>query len=153
MQPGPLKNDAIPSGPTRAAVPARATARFRIAVRSSESLHYGETMSPALVELKLHAVFAGDLVGDSPVRALQVLHEDGSASMVSAQRFRRTLGARRGTFVLQGSETVTNGKITAKWSVVIDSGTDELSGLRGEGGFEGEFGKGSVGKLEYWFER
>jgi hypothetical protein len=27
-----------------------------------------------------------------------------------------------------------------------------LSGLRGEGGFEGYFGKGSDGTLDYWFE-
>ena len=44
------------------------------------------------------------------------------------------------------------GKITATWFVVPQSGTDELSGLRGDGGFEGDFGKGSVGTLAYWFE-
>jgi hypothetical protein len=57
-----------------------------------------------------------------------------------------------GTFVLQGSETVENGRITARWFVVPGSGTRGLSGLRGEGGFEGEFGKGSAGTLDYWFE-
>ena len=62
------------------------------------------------------------------------------------------LGGREGTFVLQGSETVTNGKIRATWFVVPGSGTGDLAGLRGEGGFEGEFGKGSRGTLDYWFE-
>jgi hypothetical protein len=38
---------------------------------------------------------------------------DHSASLVSMQRFRGKLGERRGTFVLQGSETVENGKIKA----------------------------------------
>jgi hypothetical protein len=56
------------------------------------------------------------------------------------------------TFVLQGSETVEGGKINATWFVVPGSGTGALSGLRGEGGFEGEFGKGSEGTLDYWFE-
>jgi hypothetical protein len=32
------------------------------------------------------------------------------------------------------------------------SGRGDLSGLRGEGGFEGDFGKGSDGTLDYWFE-
>ena len=32
------------------------------------------------------------------------------------------------------------------------SRTGDLSGLRGEGGFEGDFGKGSDGTLDYWFE-
>ena len=57
-----------------------------------------------------------------------------------------------GTFVLQGSEIVENGKIKATWFVVPGSGTGDLSGLRGEGGFEGAFGKGSDGTLDYWFE-
>lgn len=54
--------------------------------------------------------------------------------------------------MLQGSETIENGKIKAKWFVVPRSGTGDLSGLRGEGGFEGDFSKGSSGTLEYWFE-
>ena len=54
--------------------------------------------------------------------------------------------------VLQGRETVENGKITAKWFVVPGSGTGDLSGLRGEGGFAGHFGKGSDATLDYWFE-
>jgi Protein of unknown function (DUF3224) len=68
------------------------------------------------------------------------------------QRFRGRLGGRRGTFVLQGSEVVKNGTIKATWFVVPGSGTGDLSGLRGEGGFEGVFGKGSDGTLDYWFE-
>jgi hypothetical protein len=60
---------------------------------------------------------------------------------------------RHGTFVLQGSEIVENGKIKATWFVVPGSATGDLSGLRGEGGFEGHFGKGSAGSLDYWFER
>jgi hypothetical protein len=43
-------------------------------------------------------------------------------------------------------------KIKATWFVVPGSGTGDLSGLRGEGGFEGGFGKGSDGWLDYWFE-
>jgi hypothetical protein len=54
--------------------------------------------------------------------------------------------------VLQGSEIIDNGKIKGKWCVVPGSGTGDLSGLRGEGGFDGRFGKGSDGTLEYWFE-
>ena len=68
------------------------------------------------------------------------------------QRFRGKLRGRQGTFVLPGSEIVENGKIKATWFVVPGSGTGDLSGLRGEGGFEGQFGKGSDGTLDYWFE-
>jgi len=104
------------------------------------------------MEIHLSETFAGDIDGESPVRALQVLRNDHSASLVSVQRFSGKLGGRQGTFVLQGSEIVEHGKIKARWFVVPGSGTGDLSGLRGEGGFEGEFGKGSEGTLDYWFE-
>jgi hypothetical protein len=104
------------------------------------------------MEVRLRETFTGDLNGDSTVRALQILRDDQSAILISVQRFRGTLDGRQGTFVLQGSETVDNGHIKATWFVVPQSGTGDLSGLRGEGGFEGHFGKGSKGTLDYWFE-
>ena len=130
----------------------RARAEANITVQSSEAKPYDQTASPALIEVRLNETFTGDISGESPVRALQVLRTDQSASLVSVQRFRGKLGERQGTFVLQGSEIVENGKIKATWFVVPGSGTGDLSGLRGEGGFEGHFGKGSHGNLEYWFE-
>src|SRR5262250_1500711 len=130
----------------------RAHAKAQITVRSSEVEPYDQTASPALVEVRLTETFAGDIEGESPVRALQVLRDDKSACPVSMQRFRGRLGGRQGTFVLQGSEIVENGEIKATWFVVPGSGTGDLTGLRGEGGFEGEFGRGSDGTLDYWFE-
>jgi hypothetical protein len=81
---------------------------------------------------------------------LEIRHDDRSASLISLQRFRGKLDGRVGTFVLQGHEDMENGKI--KGFVVPGSGTGDLSGLRGEGGFEGRFGKGSDATLDYWFE-
>jgi Protein of unknown function (DUF3224) len=130
----------------------RARAKTKITVRTSEVEPYDQTASPALVEVRLTETFSGDIEGESPVRALQVLRDDKSTCLVSMQRFRGRLGGRHGTFVLQGSEIVENGKVKATWSVVPGSGTGGLSGLRGEGGFEGEFGRGSDGTLDYWFE-
>lgn len=139
-------------GQSRTEPPARTRAKAKITVHSTEAKLYDQTASPALVEIRLSETFAGDIDGESPVRALQVIRDDKSASLVSMQRFRGQLGGRQGTFVLQGSEIVQNGKIKATWFVVPGSGTGDLSELRGEGGFEGEFGKGSDGWLDYWFE-
>jgi uncharacterized protein DUF3224 len=130
----------------------RTHAQAKITVHGTEARPYDQAGSPALLELHLSETFTGDMEGESTVRALQAVRDDRSASMVSMQRFRGTLGGRQGTCVLQGSETVADGKITATWFVVPGSGTEGLSGLRGEGGFEGSFGKGSVGTLDYWFE-
>jgi hypothetical protein len=122
-------------------------------IKLKPSLWGGNAVRPCiLAETRLSEMFTGDIEGESLVRALQVLRDDKSASLVSVQRFRGKLGGRQGTFVLQGEEIVENGKITATWFVVPGSGTGDLSGLRGEGGFEGDFGKGSDGTLDYWFE-
>ena len=141
---------AIVQPPTEQHTRTHATAK--ITVQNSEAKPYDQTASPALMEIFLNETFTGDLDGESPVRALQVVRDDHSASLVSVQRFRGKLGGREGTFVLQGSETVNNGKIKATWFVVPGSGTGDLKGLRGQGGFEGDFGKGSSGTLDYWFE-
>jgi len=133
-------------------VKTRGHAKAKITVQSSEAKPYDQTASPALIEMRLSETFTGDIDGESPVRALQVLRDDQSACLVSMQRVRGKLDGRQGSFVLQGSEVVESGKIKATWFVVPGSGTGDLSGLRGEGGFEGHFGKGSDGTLDYWFE-
>jgi len=130
----------------------RTRAEATITVQSSDAKPYDQTASPALMEIHIAETFTGDIEGESTVRALQVQHDDRSASMVSLQRFLGKLGGRQGTFVLQGTEIVENGNIKATWFVVPGTGTGDLSGLRGEGGFQGSFGKGSKGTLDYWFE-
>jgi hypothetical protein len=123
-----------------------------ITVQSSKAVTYDETATPALIEIQLSETFSGGIDGKSTVRAIQAREDDGSASMAMLQRFEGTLDGRQGTFVLQGSAIVADGKITATWFVIPGSGRGALSGLRGEGGFDGDFGKGSVGYLDYWFE-
>lgn len=130
----------------------RVHATAKITVQNSEALPYDDSDGPKLLEIHIHESFTGDIEGESPVRALQVVRENKSANLVSLQRFHGRIAGRQGTFVLQGSEVVENGKIKATWFVVPGSATGELRGLRGEGGFEGEFGKGSDGWLDYWFE-
>lgn len=146
------RNSVSPRGQAQTQPRTRAKAKAKITVQNSEARPYDKSGGPTLVEIHLIETFSGDIEGRSPVRALQLLRDDKSACLISMQRFQGKLGDRQGSFVLQGSETVEKGRIKAKWSVVPGSGTGDLSGLRGEGGFEGEFGKGSDGTLDYWFE-
>jgi hypothetical protein len=132
--------------------PNRQHARAKVTVDHSQAVPYHVTGGPALVEVHIRETFEGDIDATSTVRALQVRIGEGSARMVSMQRVEGAMGGRRGSFVLQGEERIEGGRIRATWSVVPDSGTGELAGLRGEGGFDGEFGKGSDGTLDYWFE-
>jgi hypothetical protein len=45
------------------------------------------------------------------------------------------VGGRRGSFVLQSSGTYADNTARVTWFVVPGSGTDELAGLSGQGGY------------------
>jgi hypothetical protein len=81
--------------------PARARAKTKITVQSSEAKPY-EISSPKLVEISISEKFFGDIDGESSVRAFQVQRDDKSASMVSMQRFTGNLGGRHGTYCASG---------------------------------------------------
>jgi hypothetical protein len=132
--------------------PARTHAQAEVAVHRHESEPFDDQSTPALVELRLWERFTGDIEAESTVRALQLRDGSGAVRQVSLQRVTGTLGDREGTFVLQGSGTVQDGAIASTWFVVPGSGTGDLAGLRGEGGFEGKFGQGSTATLDFWFE-
>jgi hypothetical protein len=124
----------------------------RVAVQHAQSRPFDQSPGPVLNEVTLTETFSGDIEATSVVRALQMVRTDKSASMISLQRVQGRLHGRKGTFVLQGTEIVDEGKVSGRWFIVPGSGTGELAGLRGEGGFEGSFGKESVASLDYWFE-
>jgi hypothetical protein len=123
-----------------------------VTVHQYDRKPYDRTAGPTLMEIVVRETFTGDIEAEATARSLQIQHDDGSAEFVAVNRLRGTLGGRHGTFVLQGPGIVENGKVKATWTVVAKSGTDELCGLRGEGRFEGEVGKGSEATLDYWFE-
>jgi Protein of unknown function (DUF3224) len=58
------------------------------------------------------------------------------------QRFRRKLGGRQGTFVLQSSEIVENGKIKATWFVVPESGQAIFPGCAARAALKATLEKG-----------
>jgi PhnB protein len=85
-----------PSGQSQAGQRTCARAKARITVQNSEAKPYDQNASPTLVEVRLTEAFTGDIEGESPVRALQVLRDDKSACLVSMQRFCGKLGGTAG---------------------------------------------------------
>jgi len=81
---------------SQTALRTRTRATAKIIVQNSEAKPYDQTVSPALVEMRLSETFTGDIDGESPVRALQVLRDDRSACLVSVQRFHGKIGGRQG---------------------------------------------------------
>jgi Protein of unknown function (DUF3224) len=76
-----------------------------------------------------------------------------TASFVGIERVSGSIASRTGTFVLQDQGTLKGNRVTGRWSVVSGSGTGDLAGLRGDGGFTANLGQGADITLDYWFEQ
>ncbi len=78
-------------------------------------------------------LYHGDIEAEGTFEYLMMYRDDGVTPFIGMTRVVGRLGERQGSFVLQGSGVHENGGVRATLSVVADSGTDELKGLRGEG--------------------
>jgi hypothetical protein len=107
---------------------------------------------PNLVEIRVSETFSGDIVGEGVVRFLQAVRKDGSASFVGIERVTGSIQGRTGSFLLQDAGTLEGNEVKGDWFVVPGSGTEELRGLRGEGGFTADVGQHASISLDYWFE-
>ena len=125
----------------------------KIDVKTYEPQPYEEIDDgPDLVEIHVTETFSGDIEGDGVVRFLQAVREDGSASFVGIERVTGTIAGRHGSFLLQDAGTLQGSTVKGDWFVVPGSGTGELSGLRGDGGFTAALGESAEITLDYWFE-
>ena len=132
---------------------ARARAAAVITVHKYEPAAYDEPADgPALSRIHVEESFSGDITGDGAVEFLQAARADGSASFVGIERVTGELGGRSGTFLLQDAGTVRDNIVSGDWFVVPGSGTGQLAGLRGEGGFRADLGESAQVTLDYWFE-
>jgi len=87
---------------------------------------------PSIGRMTIDKQFAGDLQATSKGQMLSAMGEvKGSAGYVAMERVVGSLHGRKGSFVLQHSGTMNRGEPLLVLSVVPDSGTDELRGLRG----------------------
>ena len=131
----------------------RTRANALITVHKYEPAAYDEPAEgPALTRIHVEESFSGDIAGAGVVEFLQAARADGAASFVGIERVSGSVGGRAGTFLLQDAGTVNGNIVSGDWSVIQGSGTGELSGLRGDGGFRASLGEGAQVYLDYWFE-
>jgi len=87
---------------------------------------------PGIVRMSLDKQYHGDLEGTSQGEMLSFPSPvQGSAGYVAMERVTGNLGGRRGTFALQHAATMDRGTPHLSITVVPDSGTQELTGLKG----------------------
>jgi hypothetical protein len=132
---------------------ARTHASAVITVHKYEPVAYEEPAEgPVLTRIHVQESFTGDISGEGVVEFLQAGRADGSASFVGIERVAGAVGDRTGTFLLQDAGTVQGNVVSGDWFVIPGSGTGQLAGLRGEGGFRANLGESAQVHLDYWFE-
>lgn len=110
---------------------------------------YDEKDGVKLTKATISNGFTGDISGDGKAEYLMAYAGDSYASFVGLQKVTGTVAGRSGSFVLQVSGTYEGGTAKADWFVVPGSGTGELSGLTGRGGYRSSGGTSAEYTLEY----
>ena len=79
--------------------------------------------------------FHGDLSGTGNLMYVMTYLDSGVASFMGFEKVVGSLGGRTGSFVLRHTGSYEGNEATATYEVVPGSGTNELVGLSGTGGF------------------
>jgi len=93
-----------------------------------------------LTRASVTKTYRGDIIGEATSESLMFYNTDGSAVFAGLERVVAEIGGRAGSFVLQASGIYRDGTATCDCTVVPDSGSGELRGLRGEGRFAATHG-------------
>jgi Protein of unknown function (DUF3224) len=110
------------------------TANARFTIKSWDEKPYSEGPGlPRLTRASVAKIYTGDIEGEGQVDYLMMYRDDGSAAFVGIERVVGRLLGKSGTFVLQRVGVFESGLAKESYSVLPDSATGELSGLRGEG--------------------
>ena len=105
----------------------RATGTFEVKMSPQEA-------DMSVGRMTIDKQFQGDLVGTSKGQMLMASSESvkNSAGYVAIEKVTGTLIGRRGSFYLQHNGVMTRGAGELTITVIPDSGTDQLVGLRGK---------------------
>ena len=93
--------------------------------------------------------FSGGIVGEGAIDWLMCYLPTKSARYVGLQRITGTIDGRRGSVVLEAVGDHDGTGSASTWTVIDGTGTGELQGIRGTGGFEAKGGKTVSYRLDY----
>lgn len=88
--------------------------------------------TPKLTRASVTKAYKGEIEGEGKLEYLMAYGDDGLASFVGIERFIGRVGEKHGNFVFQHVGLFKEGVAHSIWSVVPNSGTEDLKGLRGE---------------------
>ena len=112
----------------------QASVTFRIEGWDEEPFDEPED-GPRLTRAHIRKAFEGDLVATGVLMYVMTYLDDSDATFLGFEKVTGSLGGRSGSFVLRHTGTYDGEKATATCEVLPGSGTGELAGLSGSGGF------------------
>jgi len=112
----------------------KASTTFRI-VSWDESPYAVFESGAKMTKAKVTQAYEGDLVGDGSVEFLMSHSSEGSAHFVGLELVTGALAGRQGTFVIQHVGTYGSSGAHSEWTIIPGSGTGELTGIIGKGGY------------------
>jgi Protein of unknown function (DUF3224) len=126
----------------------RATGSFTI--KSWDERPFAELEgAPKLTQARVTTTYGGDLDGEG-TSTLVMAYDGADASYAGYERVVGSLGGRSGSFVLRLAGGFEQGAARTDWTVVGGSGTGELAGLQGEGGYVAKQGEPEVAYELRW---
>jgi hypothetical protein len=105
--------------------------------------------APKLTQARVTTTYTGDLDGEG-TSTLVMAYDGADASYAGYERVVGSLGGRSGSFVLRLAGGFEQGAARTDWTVVEGSGTGELAGLQGEGGYVAKQGEPEVAYELRW---
>lgn len=121
-------------------------------IESWEETTIGEADGgPKLIRASVTQSYSGDIEGKGTLEYLITISSDDFSSFIGLERFVGQLDGNSGSFVLNHEGTHEDGVAKSSFKIISGSGTDELSGIRGEGSYEATHDK-VTWTLDYNFE-
>ena len=99
--------------------------------------------APRLTHARVISAYGGDLEGEGTSELL-MLYDRDDATYAGYERVVGSLGGRSGSFVLRLTGGFEGGAARTTWTVAEGTGTGDLAGLRGEGGYVATQGAAEV---------
>ena len=131
----------------------RKQAKATFGITSWDEKPYSEIEgSPKLTRASVTKSYQGDIEGEGKLEYLMMYRSAGSASFTGLERVTGSIGGRKGSFVLQHTGTFEDGVAKVTLSVVPGSGTGDLRGIKGAGGFSVGHQPPYAMTLDYDFE-
>ena len=131
----------------------RKEAKATFGIKTWDEKPYNELEgAPKLTRVTATKSYQGDIEGEGKLEYLMMYRSTASASFMGLERVTGSVGGRSGSFVLQHSGSFEDGVAKVTLSVVRGSGTGDLRGMKGEGGFSVGHQPPYAMTLDYGFE-